>query len=196
MQSFSDYNTCQGPYPWIGATGCTGSSCTWVDGSPWSYVGPGFNVDDPNLHFYTDGRWGTWGNSGEAIGICERCGKASVEMWCYSWPKYLWLEVERQGENCTWTFSVPSLYVCTDWPVSSCLCIAQFTAGCTACDMGKYKGAWNKTECKNCDPGAFTRGNSTGLNHFASHLLCTVFAFVWYCVLFTSFIAYFDNCLL
>ena len=89
MQSFSDYNTCQGPYPWIGATGCTGSSCTWVDGSPWSYVGPGFNVDDPNLHFYTDGRWGTWGNSGEAIGICERCGKASVEMWCYSWPKYL-----------------------------------------------------------------------------------------------------------
>ena len=71
MQSFSDYDSCQGPYPWIGANGCSGSSCTWVDGSPWSYAHTGFSVDDANLHFYTDGRWGTWSNTGEAIGICE-----------------------------------------------------------------------------------------------------------------------------
>ena len=60
MQSFSDYSSCQGPYPWIGASGCSGSSCNWVDGSPWSYTGPNFGIDDPMLHFYTSGRWGTW----------------------------------------------------------------------------------------------------------------------------------------
>ena len=32
----------------------------------------GFAVDDPYLHLYTDGRWGTWGEGNTAIGICER----------------------------------------------------------------------------------------------------------------------------
>lgn len=50
MQTSSDYGSCDGPYPWLGATGCTGSTCNWVDGTPWSYTGPGFAVDDPNLH--------------------------------------------------------------------------------------------------------------------------------------------------
>ena len=35
MQSFSDYNSCEGPYPWLGAHECTGASCAWVDGSEW-----------------------------------------------------------------------------------------------------------------------------------------------------------------
>eukprot|EP00493_Phyllostaurus_siculus_P001194 UN01202 len=71
MQQFSDYNTCSGPYPWIGGYDCTSSGCTWVDGSAWSYTGPGWERDDPNLHFYTDGRWGTYRDPFTSIGICE-----------------------------------------------------------------------------------------------------------------------------
>jgi hypothetical protein len=146
MKTFSDYETCQGPYPWLGASGCTAGewtppdagcdawcvqngqsaetcdcgngiymdmnlcalqlrfandiytdanancecqideavrsqcesrmpnppSCEWVNGIAWSYTGPNFAVDDPYLHFYTDGKWGTWGGGNTAIGICER----------------------------------------------------------------------------------------------------------------------------
>jgi len=72
MQSFSDYSSCQGPYPWMGASGCSGSSCNWVDGSPWSYTGPGFAVDDPCLHFYTSGTWGTWCTTCQVINEIEQ----------------------------------------------------------------------------------------------------------------------------
>ena len=71
MQSFNDYGDCSGPYPWMGGYDCTSSGCTWADGSPWSFVGPGWNRDDPYLHFYTNGNWGTWSAGGQAKGICE-----------------------------------------------------------------------------------------------------------------------------
>lgn len=35
MQSFSDYGSCDGAYPWLGAQDCASTSCTWVDGSEW-----------------------------------------------------------------------------------------------------------------------------------------------------------------
>lgn len=35
MHSFTDYSTCEGSYPWLGAKDCTGGSYTWVDGSAW-----------------------------------------------------------------------------------------------------------------------------------------------------------------
>eukprot|EP00729_Bicosta_minor_P028813 gene28813-18575_t len=74
MQKFGDYNECTGPYPWYGAHNCDSSSnkCDWVDGSAWGYTGPGFSVDDPYGHFYTDGGWGTWNRNGQAKGICEK----------------------------------------------------------------------------------------------------------------------------
>jgi len=34
--------------------------------------GDGFAVDDTHLHYYTDGRWGTWAGWGNSRGICER----------------------------------------------------------------------------------------------------------------------------
>jgi len=71
MQSFNDYGDCAGPYPWIGGYDCTSSGCTWVDGSAWSFAGPGWSRDDPYLHFYTNGNWGTWNSGGQAKGICE-----------------------------------------------------------------------------------------------------------------------------
>ena len=37
-------------------------------GTPWDFEGPGFTVDDPYLHIYTDGHWGTWGDPSTAIG--------------------------------------------------------------------------------------------------------------------------------
>lgn len=43
-----------------------------MDGSAWGYTGPGFSVDDPYGHFYTDGGWGTWNRNGQAKGICEK----------------------------------------------------------------------------------------------------------------------------
>jgi hypothetical protein len=66
----------------MGATGCSGSTCNWVDGTPWSYTGSGFAVDDPNLHYYVSaarggaagnvmGNWGTWNSYNTAKGICE-----------------------------------------------------------------------------------------------------------------------------
>ena len=47
-------------------------TCLKVDGSAWGYTGPGFSVDDPYGHFYTDGGWGTWNGEGKAKGICEK----------------------------------------------------------------------------------------------------------------------------
>ena len=85
MKKYNDYSKCNGPYPWLGAYDCqrSGNKCKWVDGSPWSYKGPNSwyvfdcvvvcfassyilhrwctlfcrNVDDPHLHFYTNGNW-------------------------------------------------------------------------------------------------------------------------------------------
>ena len=77
MQSFSDYGTCRGPYPWIGGHKCAGSTCTWVDGSPWN---PAAGIEpnsysEPGLHLYTSGKWGTHTLSSTAIGLCERQGE-------------------------------------------------------------------------------------------------------------------------
>ena len=33
LQSFDDYDSCSGPYPWIGGHNCQGSACEWVDGT-------------------------------------------------------------------------------------------------------------------------------------------------------------------
>jgi hypothetical protein len=33
VQSFDDYGSCMGPYPWVGAQNCAGSACEWVDGT-------------------------------------------------------------------------------------------------------------------------------------------------------------------
>ena len=47
-------------------------SCDWVDGTKWSYTGPGYARDDPYLHLYrAQGNWGTWSGTGKARGICE-----------------------------------------------------------------------------------------------------------------------------
>ena len=73
LTSFTDWGTgCNGPYPWIGASGCASGKCTWIDGSAWSFTGPGFAVDSTHLHYYVDGRWGTHGGTNTAKGICER----------------------------------------------------------------------------------------------------------------------------
>jgi hypothetical protein len=94
MSSFSDYGTCGGPYPWIGGFGCNGGqnghypTCQWVDGTAWEFTGPGYAVDDPYLHLYADGRgvdgnWGTWGEAGNAIGICELKATGTDPRQCY-----------------------------------------------------------------------------------------------------------------
>ena len=33
MQSFNDYSSCDGAYPWMGARNCQGSACEWIDGA-------------------------------------------------------------------------------------------------------------------------------------------------------------------
>jgi len=74
MQRFKDWNTCQGPYPWIGgkcAKGHATSSCKWIDGSDQPYQHAGFSVDDDYQHLYTGGSWGTWAGQHKTMGICE-----------------------------------------------------------------------------------------------------------------------------
>jgi hypothetical protein len=36
---------------------------------PQDFEGPGFSTDDPYLHFYQDGRWGTWSGIETSIGV-------------------------------------------------------------------------------------------------------------------------------
>ena len=100
MGSHANYGSCEGPYPWIGANGCSGSTCTWVDGTPWSYTGPGFAIDDPNLHLYAaNGNWGTWGNTNTAMGICERTVAAITGRRLQAAPAV----VTEDFETATWT---------------------------------------------------------------------------------------------
>lgn len=33
MQSFDDYSSCDGAYPWMGAHNCQDSACEWIDGA-------------------------------------------------------------------------------------------------------------------------------------------------------------------
>jgi hypothetical protein len=86
-------------YAWVGGRDCDAGTCDWVDDSPWVYAsacaisivvtlpgthaltprlahdhaqdfeGPQFSVDDPYLHLYSDGRWGTWNGNGRAVGM-------------------------------------------------------------------------------------------------------------------------------
>ena len=87
MQTFDDYGSCAGPYPWIGGSECSDGACTWVDNTPWEYTGPGFGVwfgfvidDYPYVHFYVSGDF-SYVNLDYAIGICEqsRTGPPSIQ---------------------------------------------------------------------------------------------------------------------
>ena len=111
MQPFTDYEQCGEAYTWIGASDCSASDsqCSWVDGSPWNYTGPGFAVDDSHAHYYLDGSWGTW-SGGTARGICEHHFRTTSGNWTrYAIVKF-----------CIYTHMY--IHVCVCVCVHTCVC--------------------------------------------------------------------------
>jgi hypothetical protein len=81
--SFTDYSTCgQGQADvWVGAAGCGGSGCGWVDGSAWSFAGFGFNPSEAagpaylRLNHLLSTEAANWGGGAVAdlgMGVCEK----------------------------------------------------------------------------------------------------------------------------
>ena len=66
-------NGVSGPYPWMGGYNSGSLSNTyWSDGTPFDYNPGGWGIDDPKMHYYTSGSWGTWCSTCNSGGICQR----------------------------------------------------------------------------------------------------------------------------